>query len=123
MKCLEQQARPMQMNQGSNLRTSFYFNFTKSEHAHSIFMELQGFILAFSIFKFIFYLYIFFLFFPSSLLSFSSYRRFLSLSLLLSSSHSPLFSVPFPSFLLSHFYPISNYHFPLMKLDEDYDYV
>jgi hypothetical protein len=29
----------------------------------------------------------------------------------------------FPSFLLSNFYTISNFHFPLMKLHEDYYYV
>ena len=67
-------------------------------------------------------------------MSFSSFFllpscRFLSAaaSFLFLSVYPPIillcFNILFPSFLLSHVYPISNFHFPLMKLDEDYDYV
>jgi len=95
-------------------------NTTKSDHAHNVFVELQCFILAFSLFKFLFLSLC--LFPPPSSRFLSAAAFFLFLPI-----YPPIillcFNIPFPSFFLSHFYPISNFHFPLMKLDEDYDYV
>ena len=111
------------MNHGSNLHT-FITIIPQNLNTPTVFSWNCSVLLWLSLFlNFCFYLYVFFppfsfllpIFFFLSPLPFSFSR--------LSSNHSPLLAVLFPSSLLSHFYPISNFHFPLMKLDEDHDYV